>query len=147
MHVYLITEFNLNLRLTMQKYLPTVARILLSQIFFIAVLITLSQIKAHPQGYEAYNDYIIAHGLPGIFTPLTIFIQFVFGLGLLLGYKTKFCAYTLAAYAAFVAIFLKLQEVNGLILTMQYLAISGGLILLAIHDKTACSLDNLKKSA
>lgn len=131
----------------MQKYSLPLARILLAQIFFIAILITLSQIMANPQGYEAYHAYIAAHGLPGIFTPLTIFIQLIFGLGLLLGYKTKLCAYVLAAYAVFVAIFLKLQEINGLILTMQYLAIAGGLLLLAVQNNIPCSLDNLKKSS
>ena len=86
------------------------------------------------------------YGLIGVFAPLTIFIQLVFGLGLLLGYKTKICAYVLAAYAVFIALFMKLQEPNGLILTMQYLAIAGGLIMVALRDQMACSLDNLKKN-
>jgi putative oxidoreductase len=134
----------------MQKYLTTLGRILLAQIFFISIVITVAQIMNHPQGYQAYYAHISnsqnGYGLPGIFAPLTIFIQSVFGFGLLLGYKTKTCAYTLAAYAIFVAIFMKLQEMNGLILAMQYLAIAGGLLLLAVNDKTALSLDNLKKS-
>lgn len=130
----------------MNKYTPVLARILLAQIFVIAVLITLSQITSNPEGYQAYTAYLAAHGLVAFFAPLTIFIQFVFGLGLLLGYKTKICAYVLAAYAIFIALFMKLQETGGLILTLQYLAIAGGLIMVALHDKMACSLDNLKKS-
>ena len=129
----------------MNKYIVVLARILLAQIFVIAVLITLSQITSNPDGYKAYNAYLAAHGLIGLFAPLTIFIQLLFGLGLLLGFKTKICAYILAVYAIFIALFMKLQEVNGLILTLQYLAIAGGLIMLALHDKMACSLDNLKK--
>lgn len=129
----------------MKNYIEVFARVLLAQIFLVAVLITLSQITSNPEGYAAYSQYLAAHGLPGIFAPLTIFVQLVFGLGLLLGYKTKVCAYTLAVYAMFIALFMKLQEINGLILTMQYLAISGGLIMVALHDKMACSLDNLKK--
>lgn len=129
----------------MNKYLPVLARILLAQIFVIAVLITLSQITGNPDGYQAYTAYLAAHGLVGFFAPLTIFIQLVFGLGLLLGFKTKLCAYVLAVYALFIALFMKLQEPSGLILTLQYLAIAGGLIMLALHDKMACSLDNLKK--
>ena len=129
----------------MNKYLPVLARILLAQIFVVAVFITLSQITGNPDGYQAYTAYLAAHGLVGFFAPLTIFIQLVFGLGLLLGFKTKICAYVLAVYAIFIALFMKLQEINGLILTLQYLAIAGGLIMLALHDKMACSLDNLKK--
>jgi putative oxidoreductase len=130
----------------MNKYMPVLARILLAQIFVIAVFITLSQITSNPDGYQAYTGYLAAHGLVGFFAPLTIFIQLVFGLGLLFGFKTKLCAYVLAVYALFIALFMKLQEPGGLILTLQYLAIAGGLIMLALHDKMACSLDNLKKS-
>ena len=130
----------------MNKYLPVLARILLAQIFVVAVCITLSQITSNPDGYLAYTAYLAAHGLVGFFAPLTIFIQLVFGLGLLLGFKTKLCAYVLAVYALFIALFMKLQEPSGLILTLQYLAIAGGLIMVALHEKMACSLDNLKKN-
>ena len=129
----------------MNNYIEVIARILLAQIFLIAVLITLSQITSNPDGYQAYTAYLAAHGLVGFFAPLTIFIQLVFGLGLLLGFKTKICAYILAVYAVFIALFMKLQEINGLILTLQYISIAGSLIMLALHDKMACSLDNLKK--
>lgn len=129
----------------MNKYLPVLARILLAQIFVVAVFITLSQITGNPDGYQAYTAYLAAHGLVGFFAPLTIFIQLVFGLGLLLGYKTKICAYVLAVYALFIALFMKLQEPSGLILTLQYLAIAGGLLTVALHEKMAASLDNFKK--
>ena len=130
----------------MNKYMEVFARILLAQIFLIAVFITLSQITGNPEGYQAYTAYLAAHGLVGVFAPLTIFIQLVFGLGLFLGFRTKLCAYVLAIYAIFIALFMKLQEINGLILTLQYLAIAGGLIMVALHDKMACSLDNLKRN-
>ena len=130
----------------MYKYIEVLARILLAQIFFVAVLIVISQITSHPEGYKAYSAYLGGYGLIGVFAPLTIFIQFVFGLGLLLGYKTKICAYVLAIYAVFIALFMKLQEPGGLVLTLQYLAIAGGLIMLALHDKMAFSLDNFKKN-
>ncbi len=130
----------------MNKYLPVLARILLAQIFVVAVFITLSQITGNPDGYQAYTAYLAAHGLVGFFAPLTIFIQLVFGLGLLLGYKTKICAYVLAVYALFIALFMKLQEPSGLILTLQYLAIAGGLLMVALHEKMAVSLDNFKKT-
>jgi putative oxidoreductase len=130
----------------MNKYMEVFARILLAQIFLIAVFITLSQITGNPEGYQAYTVYLAAHGLVGVFAPLTIFIQLVFGLGLFLGFRTKLCAYVLAIYAIFIALFMKLQEINGLILTLQYLAIAGGLIMVALHDKMACSLDNLKRN-
>lgn len=130
----------------MKNYFEVLSRILLAQIFLVAILITLSQIMQHPDGYAAYTGFLAIYGLPGIFAPLTIFVQFVFGLGLLLGYKTKICAYVLAGYAVFVALFMKLQEPAGLILTMQYLAIAGGLLLVGIRHQMVFSLDNLTKN-
>lgn len=129
----------------MKNYTEVVARILLAQIFVVAVLVTISQITSHPDGYNAYIAYFGAHGLPGIFAPLTILIQLVFGFGLLLGYKTKVCAYVLAGYALFFALVMKLQEPQGLIFVLQYLAIAGGLLMVAVHHQMPCSLDNLKK--
>lgn len=129
------------------KFGSAAARILLAQIFVVAVIITISQILSHPEAYEAYYAKMNAYGLPGIFAPLTILIQLVFGFALFLGYKTRVSALVLAAYALFVAVFMKLQEVNGLILTLQYLSIAGGLLLLALNPQTACSLDNLKEKS
>lgn len=129
----------------MKSYIELIARILLAQIFFVAILITISQITSFPDGYKTYYQVFAKYGLPGIFAPLTIFIQLVFGLGLLIGYKTRVCAGVLACFAIFVALFMKLQEPNGLILTLQYLAIAGGLITLALKERFAFSLDNLKK--
>lgn len=129
----------------MKNYIEVFARILLAQIFVVAAVVTISQITSHPDGYESYAAYFGAHGLPGIFAPLTIFIQIVFGVGLLLGFKTKLCAYVLAVYALFFAFFIKLQEPNGLIFVLQYLAIAGGLIMVGIHDRMALALDNFKK--
>ncbi len=129
----------------MQCYFSALGRILLSQIFVIALFITVSQISNHPEGYEIYIQYYAAHGLPSFFALLAILIQLVFGLGLMLGYKTKTCAYVLAIYSLFIALFMKLQEPGGLILTLQYLAIAGGLLMLHLNPVTACSLDNLKK--
>jgi len=131
----------------MKNYTEVLARVLLAQIFVVAVLITITQITSHPQGYDAYTLKLGEYGLPGIFAPLTIFIQLVFGLGLLLGFKTKLCAYVLAFYAVFIALFMKLQEVNGFIFVLQYLAIAGGLLMVALHHKMPLSLDNLKKDS
>jgi putative oxidoreductase len=129
----------------MQRYFSALSRILLAQIFVVALFITISQISSHPEGYQTYIDYYAAHGLPRIFALTSILIQLVFGLGLMFGYKTRLCANVLALYALFIALFMKLQEPAGLILTLQYLAIAGGLLLLSLNPTTACSLDNIKK--
>jgi len=57
---------------------------------------------------------------------------------LLLGYKTKVAALSMAIYAVIIAVLLHLP-------LLQYLAIAGGLLMLHLNPVTACSLDNLKK--
>jgi putative oxidoreductase len=128
------------MEVTMNKIIGVLARILLAQIFLVSIVIQLTIIRNNPDGYEAYQVYLGHFGLPGIFAPLMILIQLVAGAALLLGYKTRFFAYILAGYAVFVAIALKLNEP---IIFMQYLAIAGGMLTLAVNNKTAWSLDNL----
>jgi len=65
-------------------------------------------------------------------------VQLVGGLALLLGYKTKVAALSMAIYAVIIAVLLHLP-------LLQYLAIAGGLLMLHLNPVTACSLDNLKK--
>lgn len=122
----------------MNKMVGVLARVLLSQIFLVHILIQLTIITKNPEGYEAYRAYLGHFGLPGIFAPLTILIQLLAGAALFLGFKTRFFAYVLAVYAVFIAFVLKL---NDPIIFMQYLAIAGGMLVLAINDKTACSVD------
>ena len=73
----------------MQKFIDPISRVLLSLIFFISVLFILSNILNTPNGYGTYQDMLGARGLPGIFAPLSILIQFVAGLTLIIGYKIK----------------------------------------------------------
>ncbi|NOT68414.1 MAG: DoxX family membrane protein [Methylophilaceae bacterium] len=124
----------------MNKLAGVLARILLAQIFLVSIIIQLAIITKNPEGYEAYRAYLGHFGLVGIFAPLMILIQLLAGTALLLGYKTRIFAFVLAAYALFVAFALKLDEP---IIFMQYLAIAGGMLMLAINHKTAWSLDGL----
>ena len=123
----------------MQKYQTAAARILLALVFLGLVLLRLSTIMASPDGYLQYQMTLGQFGLPGIFAPLLILIQIVASLALLLGYKTKLFACVLATLAIFLAIVLgsKIPE-----LFFLYLGISGGMLLLIIYPKTACSFDN-----
>ena len=121
----------------MQKYLTTLARILFAQMFLIQVIILIYGFLNNPNGYQDYQAGLGSHGLPSIFAPLIILIQLVGGLALLFGYKTKPAALFMAIYAVLISYFLGLP-------VLQYLAITGGLVLLFVHPNTALSLDNLK---
>ncbi|TSA56128.1 MAG: DoxX family membrane protein [Methylophilaceae bacterium] len=122
----------------MQKYLATVARVLLAQIFLLQVIALIVGFMSNPTGYQEYQAGLGSLGLPGIFAPLIIFMNLVGGLALLLGYKTKAFALIMAIYIVILSFILRLP-------VLQYLAIAGGLLLLYVNPITACSIDNLKK--
>ena len=133
----------------MKKFYDPIARVLLSVIFLISVLFTLSSILSTPNGYGIYQDKLGVLGLPGIFAPLSILIQFVGGLSLIIGYKIKITAYVLAAYSFIWSIVYLLNAFGGqphlLLMFLQYLTITGGLFYMGVHPATGYSIDNLKK--
>lgn len=122
----------------MQRYLSTLARILLAQVFLLQIVMLIVGFFSNPDGYQQYQAGLGSLGLPGIFAPLIILIQLVGGLALLLGFKTKFFALLMAIYAVIISFLLHLP-------VLQYLAIAGGLLMLYLNPITAFSVDNLKK--
>ena len=122
----------------MQKYLGTLGRVLLAQVFLLQVIILIVGFFNTPDGYQQYQAGLGSLGLPGIFAPLIILVQLVGGLALFLGFKTKFFALLMAIYAVIISFLLHLP-------VLQYLAIAGGLITLYVNSNTAFSLDNRNK--
>jgi len=129
----------------MYKLAGVIARILLALIFFVSILIIINNILTIPDGYSMYQDMLGARGLPGIFAPLSILIQFIAGLTLILGFKIKLASYVLFAYSLVWAIIYFLNALSGqpsLLTCLQYLAIAGGLLYMAVNPNTGYSLDN-----
>ena len=131
--------FQIIYKVIMQRYLTTLARILLAQIFLLQIIMLIYGFFNNPNGYLEYQMGLGSLGLPGVFAPLIILVNFVGGLALFLGYKTKFFALFMAIYAVIISFLLHLP-------VLQYLAIAGGLLMLYLHPETAVSLDNLKKN-
>lgn len=122
----------------MQRYLSTLARILLAQVFLLQVIMLMIGFFSNPDGYAQYQAGLGSLGLPGIFAPLIILIQLVGGIALLIGFKTKFFALFMAVYAVIISVLLHLP-------VLQYLAIAGGLLMLYLNPITAFSVENMKK--
>ena len=130
----------------MENIFSFIARIFLASIFFVGVILLLSTISKTPEGYSIYQDMLGARGVPGIFAPISIAIQFIAGLSLILGYKVKLSAYILSAYSLIWALIYFVNTLAGqplMLQVLQYLAISGGLLHRAINPKTSLSLDSL----
>lgn len=129
----------------MTKHIGLIARILLAQIFFISILFILNNIISTPGGYGMYQDMLGARGLPGIMAPLSILVQFLGGLALIIGFKTRIAAYILAAYSFLWAVVYFMNAMQGqpvLIMSLLYVAITGGLLLVGAHpENTGCGID------
>ncbi|PPC94205.1 MAG: hypothetical protein CTY33_05280 [Methylotenera sp.] len=126
----------------MQNYQTAIARILLSLVFLGTVILRLMVITSQPNGYMDYQVSLGQVGLPGIFAPLLILVQLVAGIGLLVGFKTRFFAYVLAVLAIFLAIVLGRFDFQSMFI---YLGIAGGMLMLATYPKTGLSIDNRVK--
>ncbi len=120
----------------MQRFLPAFARILLAQVFLLQVTMLVIGFFSMPDGYQQYQLSLGRLGLPGIVAPLIIFIQFIGGMVLFVGYKTRFFALFMAIYAVIISFLLHLPP-------LQYLAIAGGLLMLYLNPNSIFSLDNL----
>lgn len=122
----------------MDRVFSLLGRVFIAQLFLLQVIVLIYGFFNNPNGYIDYQNALGHQGLPGIFAPLIILVQLVGGSLLLLGYQTRITAIVMALYALFISLALGLSP-------FQYLAIVGGLLILANNPNTAYSLDNLKK--
>lgn len=132
----------------MDKYLGVAARILLALVYLVVGLYAhVYQSMTNPMFYDGFQQYLGSVGLPGVFAPLMILIEVAGAVMLLLGYKTRFAALLLAAYSVFIALIFhhNLANPQEMLAFLQYLAVTGGLLAIAAHPVTACSLDKLRK--
>ena len=111
----------------MENFFSFIARLFLASIFFIGIILLLNTMLITPNGYAIYQDMLGARGLPGIFAPISIVVQFVFGLTLILGYKTKLSAYVLSSYSLIWTLVYFFSALSGepqfIMKSLQYLAI------------------------
>lgn len=121
----------------------TIARILLASVFLGAVIVRLMIITSHPNGYVEYQMSLGQVGLASIFAPLLILVQLVAGVGLLIGFKTKYCAYALAVLALFLAIVLGRFDFQSMFV---YFGVAGGMLMIALNPASPFSVDNIKKA-
>lgn len=126
----------------MSRFQTAAARILLGLVFFGVVILKLMTILNTPDGYLQYQMMLGQFGLPAVFAPLLILLQFVFGLMLILGFKTRLSARVLAGLAVFMALVLGQASLDAF---FAYMGIAGGMLLLSVYPQTACSLDNRNK--
>ena len=140
-------------RNAMNKLLPAIGRVLIAQLFLVSILISLNGILNMPNGYIAYQNGLMSHGLPGIFAPISVIVQLVIGFTLFIGFKTKLSAlilgiYTLINALSYLYTFTIIPAPINLIPLQQaliYLAVTGGLIIIMLNPDTTYGLDGISK--
>lgn len=124
----------------MEKLSQFIARIFLAQIFLLSGIFKIS-------GYEGTQNYMDAMGLPGGLLPLVIALEIAGGLVLVVGWQTKWASLALASFTLVAAVIFhsNLDDQMQTIMLMKNIAITGGLILLAIYGPGALSIDSFRK--
>jgi putative oxidoreductase len=121
----------------MEKVSQLIARIFLGHIFLISGLSKIS-------GYEGTQGYMESMGVPGMLLPLVIALEVGGGLAVITGWKTRLAAAALAGFTILAALIFHnaLGDQIQMIMFMKNIAITGGLLLLAIYGGGAYSLDH-----
>lgn len=121
----------------MEKISQLVARIFLGQIFLLSGFFKIS-------GYEGTQGYMEAMGLPGMLLPLVILLEVGGGLAIVAGWQTRLVSMVLAAFTLVAAVIFhsNLSDQMQMIMFMKNIAITGGLMLLAVHGAGGYSLDS-----
>ncbi|MEO7067727.1 MAG: DoxX family protein [Rhodanobacter sp.] len=122
------------------SFVPTVARALLASLFLISGI---GKIAA-PAATKAYIAYA-GLPLPDVAYLIAIFVEVGLGTALLLGYRTRLVAWLMAAFTlasafAFHAHFGDPAQMTNF---LKNLAITGGLLQVAIYGAGSFALDNL----
>jgi len=124
----------------MQAYTPyfnTVGRVLIAAIFLLSGV---SKISA----YEATQGYMATMGVPAALLPLVIVFEIVAALTIIVGFKTRLIALTLAGFSIVSAVIFhgNLGDPTQFIMFMKNLAIAGGFLFLVANGAGAVALDN-----
>jgi putative oxidoreductase len=121
----------------MNNIITLIARILVAHIFLLSGL---SKLGA---GYASTQGYMESMGMPGILLPLVVALEIGGGLGLIIGFFTRWIALALAGFCIVgAAIFHHdFADQTQMIMFMKDLAMAGGLLLLYAHGAGLFSVD------
>lgn len=121
----------------MEKITQVIARMMLGHLFLIAGWQKIG-------GYEGTQGYMESVGVPGMLLPLVVLLELGAGLAIIIGWQTKLAAAALALFTIASAVLFhhNFSDQMQTIMFMKNIAISGGLMLLAVYGAGACSLDN-----
>ena len=125
----------------MKKYSQMLARVFLAQIFVLSGIFKIT-------GYEGTQSYMETMGVPSMLLPLVILIEISGGLAIAIGWQTRWAAIAVASFTVLAGIIFhsNFSDHMQMIMFMKNIAITGGLLLLAVHGAGEYSWDGRKIS-
>ena len=123
--------------LNIQIFSGPFGRILISVIFVMAGLNKIS-------GFEGTAGYMDKMGVPGTLLPLVIVLEVIGGLAIIVGWKTRLVAFSLAGFSILSAIIFHgdFTDQTNMIMFMKNIAIAGGFLFLVANGPGSYALDN-----
>lgn len=120
----------------MNSYSILIGRIFLAQIFLLSGINKITS-------YQASAEYMASGGVPGALLPAVIALEILASLAIIIGFRTKWAAWALAAFTLVAALLYHMDFGNQMqmIQFMKNIAIAGGLLVLAEHGAGPISLD------
>lgn len=121
----------------MEKISQLVARLFIGQIFLLSGFFKIT-------GYEGTQGYMEAMGVPGMLLPLVILLEAGGGLAIVAGWQTRLVSIALAVFTVVAAVIFhsNFSDQMQMIMFMKNIAITGGLILLAVQGAGGYSFDS-----
>ncbi len=111
------------------------ARILMAVLFIVAGWGKLTN-------YEGTQQFMASMGIPALFVPLTVLLEFGGGLAIVFGFFTRTTALITAVFTILTAILAHSNfAVDGSTMFLKNVSIAGGFLLLAITGPGAFSID------
>ncbi|MBD8168139.1 DoxX family protein [Erwinia persicina] len=124
----------------MKKFEDTgivLARILMAILFVVAGWGKLTD-------YAGTQQFMASMGIPALFVPLTVMLEFGGGLAIMFGFLTRTTALITAIFTVLTAILAHSNfAVDGPTMFLKNISIAGGFLLLAINGPGALSIDRL----
>mgnify|MGYP002759842073 FL=1 len=124
----------------MKKFEDTgivLARILMAILFVVAGWGKLTN-------YAGTQQFMASMGIPALFVPLTVLLEFGGGLAIMFGFLTRTTALITAIFTVLTAILAHSNfAVDGPTMFLKNISIAGGFLLLAINGPGALSIDRL----
>ena len=97
-------------------------------------------------GYAGTQGYMESMGVPGALLPLVILLEVLGGLTLILGWYTRITAFLLAGFTIVATLIFhsNLGDQTQMLFFLKNLAITGGLLMVALHGAGPWSIDNAR---